>query len=85
MDAKVPLRSAFFTDVLTEAKKCSLLTQKKNVNIIELLNAVESAEPNYERLLKKIQNSNDYTLTLPNFKVIIDAVESNEDEDGEPL
>ena len=85
MDAKVPLRSAFFTDVLTEAKKFSLLTQKKNVNIIELLNAVESAEPNYERLLKKIQNSNDYTLTLPNFKVIIDAVESNEDEDGEPL
>ena len=68
VDAKVFLRSAFFTDVLAEAKKFSLLTQEKNVNVIKL------TKSNYERLLKKIQDSNDNILTLPNFKIIIDAV-----------
>ena len=53
-DAKVLLRSAFFTDVLSEAKKFSLLTQEKNVNVTQLLNAVKSTKPNYEWLLKKI-------------------------------
>ena len=75
MDAKV-LRSPFFTDVLAEAKK---------YNVIKLLNALELTKSNYEQLLKKIQGSNDYILTLPNFKIVIDAIESNEDEDDEPL
>ena len=34
---------------------------------------------------KKIQVSNDYIFTLLNFEIIIDAIESNEDEDGEPI
>ena len=71
VDAKVLLRSAFFADILTEAKKISLLTQEKNVNVVKLLNAVESEKSNYEPLLKKIQDSNDYFLALPNFKIII--------------
>ena len=50
-----------------------------------MLNAVESTKPNYKRLLKKIQDSNDNILTLPNFKIIINAVESNKDEDRGPL
>ena len=70
---------------MAEAKKFSLLIQEKNVNVIKLLNAVESIKSNYEQLLKKIQVSNNYILTLSNFKIIIDAVESNEHEDGKPL
>ena len=46
---------------------------------------MESTKSNYVRLLKKIQDSNDCILALPNFKIIIDTVESNEDEDREPL
>ena len=34
LDAKVLLRAAFFTDVLTEAKRFSLVTQEKNINVI---------------------------------------------------
>ena len=68
------LCSAFFKDLLIEAKKFSLLTQEKNVNIIKFLNAVKSTKSNYKQLLKKIQDSNDYILTLPNFKIVIDAV-----------
>ena len=84
VDAKGLPRSTFFTDVLAEAKKFGLLTQEKNVNVT-MKNAVESTKSNYELLMKKIQDSNDYILTLPNFKIIIDVIESNEDEDGESL
>ena len=38
--AKVILRSAFFTDILAEAKKFNLLTQEKNVHVIKSLNVV---------------------------------------------
>lgn len=34
---------------------------------------------------KKIQDSNDYIFTLLNFEIIIDAIESNEDEEGHKL
>ena len=47
-DAKVFVYSAIFPDVLAEAKKFSFLIQKKNINIIKLLNAVESTKSNYE-------------------------------------
>ena len=53
VDAKVLLRAAFFTDVLTEAKRFSLITQEKNINVIKMLNAVETTKSNYERQLKK--------------------------------
>ena len=44
---------------------------------------MEATQSNYEWLLKKI--SNGHILALPNFKIIIDVIESNEDEDGKPL
>ena len=81
VDTKVLYHSAFFTEALAESNKYSLFTQEKNVNVIKL----KSTKSSYERLLKKIQGSNDYILTLPNFKIIIDVVESSEDEDDEPL
>ena len=82
VDAKLLLCSAFLTDVLAEAKKFSLLTQEKNVNVVECcgINKIQlRATP------EKIQDSNGYILTLSNFKSIFNAVESQEDEDGKPL
>ena len=49
------------------------------------MNAVELTKSNYKQLLKKIQDSNEYILTLPNFKINIDTIKSNKDEDSEPL
>ena len=40
-----------------------------------MLNAVEATQSSYEWLLKKIHDRNDHILTLPNFKIIIDAIE----------
>ena len=53
LDAKVILRAVFFTDVLTETKRFSLITQEKNINVIKILNGVETTESNYKRFLKK--------------------------------
>ena len=82
VDAKVLLRSAFFTGALTETKKFSMLTQEKKCQ--QLMNAVELTKSNYKQLLKKIQDSTEYILTPPNFKINIHAIKSNKD-DSEPL
>ena len=57
--AKVLLRAASFTDVLVEAKRFSLITQEKKINVIKMLNAVESTKSNYERLLKRIKENSE--------------------------
>ena len=48
IDAKVMLRCAFFRDI-----RFSLITQEKNVNVVKILDVVESTKSNYERLRKK--------------------------------
>ena len=79
VDAKVLLQAAVFTDILADAKRFSLITQEKNINLIKMLDAVTTAKSNYERLLKK-----EYILNLLNQKIVTDAVKSNESDDGIP-
>ena len=80
MDAKVLLRSAFFVDVLSEAKIFSLVTQKKDAIFLEIVESMESTKRNYERLLKKIQANSDTIFDiLPTLKTIVNEIESNED------
>ena len=45
-------------------------------------NAVETTKSNYERLLKRIKENSEYILNLPNLKIVIDALKSNEDDGG---
>ena len=42
-----------FTDILAEAKKFSLITQKSDINIINILDLVQSPKNNYENLFRK--------------------------------
>ena len=79
VDVKVLLQAAVFTDILADAKRFSLITQEKNINLIKMLDAVTTAKSNYERLLKK-----EYILNLLNQKIVTDAVKSNESDDGIP-
>lgn len=83
VDAKVLLRSAFFTDVLAEAKRFSLVSQKKDINVIKMLNSVETTKFNYQRLLAKVKKNPAFIFELPNLKLVIDSISANEDE--EPL
>ena len=84
VNAKVLLLAVFFTDVLAEAKRFSLITQEKNNNVIKMLNAVETTKSNYKRLLKRIKENSEYILNLPNLKIMIHTVKSNKDDDGIP-
>ena len=84
IDAKVLLRSALFKDILADAKVFSLLTQKHNIDIIKIVESVESTKNNYERLRKKLEKNPEYVFELPTLKMVIDEIESNT-EDGEPI
>ena len=84
VDAKVLLRCALFIDVLAEAKKFSLITQKSDVDIITIIDYVESTKYSYERLLKWLRKNSTNVFKLPTVKLVVEAIESNED-DGEPL
>ena len=84
VDAKVVLRSAFFTDVLAEAKRFSLISQKKDINVIKMLEAVETTKSNYQRLLSKVKKNPAYIFELPNLKLVTDSVSENGEEDGDP-
>ena len=83
IDAKVLLYCALFTDILAEANKFNLITQKSDINIIDILDLVESNKNNYECLFRKLCKNYDLVFLLPTLN-LIDAVESN-NEDGDVL
>ena len=56
---------------MAEAKRFSLITQEKNINMIKMLNAVESTKSNHERLLKRIKENSEYILNSENLKIVI--------------
>lgn len=83
IDAKVLLYCALFTDILAEANKFNLITQKTDINIIDILDFVESNKNNYECLFRKLCKNYNLVFLLPTLN-LIDAIESN-NEDGEVL
>ena len=82
VDAKVLLRCALLIDVLAEAKIFSLKTQKIDISIIDVVEAIENTKKPHQRLLKHEEKDPASILKLPMLKLIIDHVEAN--EDGEP-
>ena len=63
---KVLLQSAFLTDVLTEANRFNLISQKKDINVIKMLNAVKTTKSNYQRLLAKLKKLPQFIFKLHN-------------------
>ena len=81
-DAKLLLCCALFTDILAEAKKICLITQKSDIKIIDIFDLVESTKNNFERLFRKLSKNHNLVFQLP--KLVTDAIESN-DKDGDAL
>ena len=73
-----------FLYILAEAKKLSLIIWKSDINIIDILNLVESTKNNYGCLFRKLSKNHDLVFQLPTLKLVIDATESS-DEDGDAL
>ena len=85
LEAQVILRSAFLRDILTPAKVFSLITQKENPNIIEIVESVEKTKKEYKKLLRKFRQNKDLVFELPALKSVVSEIEGNADIDGEPL
>ena len=68
LDAQVILRSAFLTDVLAPAKLFSLVTQKEDPNIMEIVESVEQTKREYTKLLKKFKRNQNSVFELPTHK-----------------
>ena len=82
IDAKVLLRSGFFSDTLSAAETFSLTTQKSDIDIIAIVENIESTKQGYEKLLKKFKGNPKATVTnLPTLSAIITEIEGNEDEE----
>ena len=80
IDAKVLLRSCWFVDVLSAAKQFSLVTQKSDIDIVSIVDSVESTKRNYEKLLRKFETDAENLFALPTLKSVINAIESDEEE-----
>ena len=79
--AKVLLRSCWFVDVLSAAKQFSLVTQKSDIDIVSIVDSVESTKRNYEKLLRKFETDAENLFALPTLKSVINAIESDEEEE----
>ena len=82
LDAKDACR--WCTDILVETKKFSLITQKSDINIINIFDLVESAKNSYEHLFRKLSKKHNLVFQLPILKMVINAIELY-DEDGDEL
>ena len=82
IDVKVLHCCTLFIDILAEATIFSLITQKSDINIIDILDLVESTNNNYGCLFRKFSKNHDLIFQLPTLKLVIVSAESN-DEDGD--
>ena len=82
INAKFLLQCALFTYILAETKHFSLITQEKNIDIIQILASVKNTKHNYERLLQKLQKNSVFQLLTVKF--VTEEIESK-DEDDEPM
>ena len=69
----------FFINVLSAAKQFSLVTQKSDIDIISIVDSIESAKWNYEKLLRKFEADAENIFTLSTLKSVIDAIESGKE------
>ena len=75
------MRSSLLIDILETAQNLSLITQKNNLSIIDVVDAVEKTKTKYSRLLKKLDEGENFIFTaFPTFKKIVKKVEEDENE-----
>ena len=58
--ANVLLWGAFFLDTLTEAKQFSLLMQKKDISISDVIESIETTKQNYKWLLNILGHTSEF-------------------------
>jgi hypothetical protein len=85
LNAQILLRSAFLKDVLAPAKAFSLVTQKQDPNVMEIVDAVEKTRRDYKKLLRKFKEDQSNVFELPTLKTVLRDIEESIEKDGEPM
>ena len=80
MDVEILLHWALFIDILAEAKSLSLLTQRSNISIINILDVVESTKRNYKYLQRTVDRNQQSVFELPAAKLITNQTDVHTEE-----
>ena len=79
------MRSSLFLDILEPAQNLCLLTEKNNLSITDVVDAVHK-KTKYLRLLKKLNEEKNFKFTaFPIFKKTVKKIEEDENESREPM
>ena len=81
-EASVLLRSALLTDLLVPAKVLSLTSQTESVDVITIVNAVQSTRNKYKQFYTKYLNEPDKIFELPTLKAILEKVDDQNQYQG---
>ena len=75
----------FFEGYTGISKIVSLITQKENPNIIEIVGSIEKTKKEYKLLLRKFGENKNLVFELPTLKSVVSEMKGNSDINGKPL
>ena len=80
------MQSSLLIDILEPVQNLSLITQKNNLSIIDVVDGVEKTKTKYLQLLKRLDEEENFIFTtFLTFKKIVKKIEKDENESGEPM
>ena len=75
LEAQIILRSALWGIYWHLQKLFSLITQKENPNINEIVESVDKTKKEYKKLLRKFRPNKDLMFELPTLKSVVSEIE----------
>ena len=63
VDGSILMQLSLLIDILEPTQKLSLITQKNNLSIIDVVDAVEKTKTKYLELLKKVNEKENFVFT----------------------
>ena len=81
-DSNVLLRCGLFVDLLDPAKKFSLVSQKENFGIIELVEELDDMFFAYYLMKRRFERNPEAIFSLPNLRKVMSGVKVEQNENG---
>ena len=75
--ASLVLRSALFIDLLDNARKFSVISQKAEVNILLMIDTLDDTLLHYQMLLMKLKKDPAFVFELPTLKSVLSRIEGD--------
>ena len=81
-DASILLRSALFIDLLEPAKKFSILSQREDFNIIDMVDCLDDMLLSYQIRKRNIDNDQDIVYSFPAVEKLLKNIKITTSENG---